>query len=67
MKIKVINTDLSFQIYSLSSQLKFDYELLKIRVRPYYLYQCDLIHGSKHFRTSVEEGIKIGFYFSVWI
>jgi lysine 2,3-aminomutase len=31
--------------------------LLKIRVRPYYLYQCDPIMGSEHFRTSVQKGI----------
>jgi lysine 2,3-aminomutase len=31
--------------------------LLKIRVRPYYLYQCDPILGSAHFRTSVQKGI----------
>jgi len=33
--------------------------LLRIRVRPYYLYQCDPIPGSAHFRTSVEEGLDI--------
>jgi len=33
--------------------------LLKIRVRPYYLYQCDPILGSAHFRTPVEKGIQI--------
>jgi lysine 2,3-aminomutase len=33
--------------------------LLKIRVRPYYLYQCDPIHGSSHFRTPVEKGLEI--------
>jgi len=33
--------------------------LLKIRVKPYYLYQCDPISGSSHFRTSVEKGIEI--------
>jgi len=33
--------------------------LLKIRVRPYYLYQCDPISGSSHFRTSVEKGIEV--------
>lgn len=33
--------------------------LLKIRVRPYYLYQCDPISGSAHFRTSVEKGMEI--------
>jgi len=33
--------------------------LLKIRVRPYYLYQCDLVHGAGHFRTPVAVGIEI--------
>lgn len=35
------------------------HSLLKIRVRPYYLYQCDPILGSSHFRTPVEKGIEI--------
>ncbi|MDT8272031.1 MAG: KamA family radical SAM protein [Desulfomonilia bacterium] len=33
--------------------------LMKVRVRPYYLYQCDPILGSSHFRTSVETGIEM--------
>jgi lysine 2,3-aminomutase len=33
--------------------------LLKIRVRPYYLYQCDPIPGSAKFRTSVDKGLEI--------
>jgi lysine 2,3-aminomutase len=33
--------------------------LLKIRVRPYYIYQCDPILGSAHFRTPVEKGVEI--------
>lgn len=33
--------------------------LLKIRVRPYYIYQCDPIPGSSHFRTPVERGLEI--------
>jgi len=33
--------------------------LLRIRVRPYYLYQCDPIPGSAHFRTSVGKGLEI--------
>jgi lysine 2,3-aminomutase len=33
--------------------------LLKMRVRPYYLYQCDPIPGSAHFRTPVEKGLEI--------
>jgi len=34
-------------------------KLLMCRVRPYYLYQCDLIKGSAHLRTSVSKGIEI--------
>lgn len=33
--------------------------LLKFRVRPYYLYQCDPILGSSHFRTPVSRGLEI--------
>ena len=33
--------------------------LLKMRVRPYYLYQCDPISGSAHFRTPVDKGLDI--------
>lgn len=35
------------------------HELVKIRVRPYYIYQCDLSNGIKHFRTKVAKGIEI--------
>ena len=35
------------------------HHLLRMRVRPYYLYQCDPISGSSHFRTSVEKGLEI--------
>ncbi len=38
---------------------KLFHELLKIRVKPYYLYQCDLSEGIGHFRTPVEKGIEI--------
>jgi len=34
-------------------------DLVKIRVRPYYIYQCDLTLGLGHFRTSVAQGIEI--------
>ncbi|KNZ70841.1 lysine 2,3-aminomutase YodO family protein [Thermincola ferriacetica] len=34
-------------------------KLLTIRVRPYYLYQCDLARGIEHFRTPVSRGIEI--------
>lgn len=33
--------------------------LVKIRVRPYYMYQCDLSMGIEHFRTPVSKGIEI--------
>lgn len=33
--------------------------LLRNRVRPYYIYQCDPILGSAHFRTPVEKGLEI--------
>jgi lysine 2,3-aminomutase len=33
--------------------------LLKIKVRPYYLYQCDEVEGTEHLRTPVETGLKI--------
>jgi lysine 2,3-aminomutase len=35
------------------------HSLLKMRVRPYYLYQCDPISGSAHFRTPVSKGLEI--------
>jgi len=35
------------------------HELVKIRVRPYYIYQCDLSMGLEHFRTPVSKGIEI--------
>jgi len=38
---------------------KLTHELLKVRVKPYYLYQCDPIPGSAHFRTSVAKGLDI--------
>ena len=38
---------------------KLMHELVKIRVRPYYIYQCDLSMGIEHFRTSVSKGIEI--------
>lgn len=34
-------------------------QLLKNRVRPYYLHQADLVHGTNHFRTRVETGLQI--------
>jgi lysine 2,3-aminomutase len=38
---------------------KLMHELLQIRVRPYYIYQCDPVKGTQHFRTPVSVGINI--------
>jgi lysine 2,3-aminomutase len=35
------------------------HKLVKNRVRPYYIYQCDLVHGAGHFRTPVAKGVEI--------
>ena len=35
------------------------HHLLRMRVRPYYIYQCDPISGSSHFRTAVQKGLEI--------
>ncbi len=44
---------------SVEIQKELCHRLLMCRVKPYYLYQCDLIHGSEHLRTSVKKGIEI--------
>lgn len=44
---------------SVEIQKELVHKLLMCRVRPYYLYQCDLIEGSSHLRTSVSKGIEI--------
>jgi lysine 2,3-aminomutase len=41
------------------TQTKLCHELLKIKVRPYYLFQCDEVQGTEHFRTPVGTGIKL--------
>ncbi len=38
---------------------KLMHELVRNRVRPYYVYQCDLSMGLEHFRTPVSKGIEI--------
>jgi lysine 2,3-aminomutase len=38
---------------------KLFHGLLQIRVRPYYLYQCDAVVGAAHLRTSVWKGVEI--------
>jgi lysine 2,3-aminomutase len=44
---------------SVEVQKALVHKLLMCRVRPYYLYQCDLITGSSHLRTSVAEGVSV--------
>ncbi len=38
---------------------ELNHRLLLMRIRPYYIYQCDLAKGISHFRTPVEAGIRI--------
>lgn len=40
-------------------QKELAHRLLRCRVRPYYLYQCDLAPGTRHFRTRIEEGLAL--------
>lgn len=44
---------------SVETQLKLSHALLKAKVRPYYLFQCDEVQGTEHLRTPVETGISI--------
>jgi lysine 2,3-aminomutase len=44
---------------SVEAQTRLCHALLKIKVRPYYLFQCDEVQGTEHLRTPVETGIKI--------
>jgi lysine 2,3-aminomutase len=44
---------------NLETMKKLVHRLLMMRVRPYYLYQCDPISGSEHFRTPVSKGMEI--------
>ncbi len=39
--------------------MELNHKLLLMRIRPYYIYQCDLARGISHFRTPVETGIRI--------
>ena len=45
--------------YCVNTMKKLMHELVKMRVRPYYIYQCDLSMGIEHFRTPVSKGIEI--------
>jgi lysine 2,3-aminomutase len=40
-------------------QRRLVHDLTRIRVRPYYLYQCDLVEGAGHFRTPIGKGVEI--------
>jgi lysine 2,3-aminomutase len=44
---------------NVATQTKLCNGLLKIKVRPYYLFQCDEVQGTEHLRTPVEIGVKI--------
>jgi lysine 2,3-aminomutase len=44
---------------SVETMKQLVHKLLMMRVRPYYLYQCDPISGSSHFRTPVSKGLEI--------
>ena len=44
---------------TVETQMKLCHGLLKIKVRPYYLFQCDEVQGTEHLRTPVDVGIKI--------
>ncbi len=44
---------------TVEKQMKLCQGLLKIKVRPYYLFQCDEVQGTEHLRTPIETGIKI--------
>lgn len=44
---------------SADTQRLLAHRLLQCRVRPYYLYQCDLTPGTRHFRTRIQDGLEI--------
>ena len=44
---------------SVEAQTRLCHALLRIKVRPYYLFQCDEVQGTEHLRTPVEAGTKI--------
>ena len=41
------------------TQMELVHKLVEMRVRPYYLLQCQILHGTAHFRTPIETGIDI--------
>jgi lysine 2,3-aminomutase len=44
---------------SVDIQRELVHKMTMMRVRPYYLYQCDLVEGAGHFRTPVSKGIEV--------
>jgi lysine 2,3-aminomutase len=44
---------------TVAAQLKLCHSLLRIKVRPYYLFQCDEVQGTEHLHTPVQTGIEI--------
>jgi lysine 2,3-aminomutase len=44
---------------TVETMLRLCQGLLRIKVRPYYLFQCDEVQGTEHLRTPVETGLKI--------
>ena len=44
---------------NLTTLKKLFHGLLRCRVKPYYLYQCDPVAGTSHFRTSIQEGLDL--------
>jgi lysine 2,3-aminomutase len=44
---------------SVAEQMRLCHGLLRIKVRPYYLFQCDEVQGTEHLRTPVEAGLSI--------
>ena len=47
------------EIQSTGLMRRLMHSLMKMRVKPYYIYQCYLITGSEHFRTPVARGVEI--------
>ena len=44
---------------SVERVVKLNQRLLQMRVKPYYMLQCDLAEGISHFRTSIATGLEI--------
>jgi lysine 2,3-aminomutase len=44
---------------TVEAQTRLCHGLLRIKVRPYYLFQCDEVEGTEHLRTPVEDGLRI--------